>query len=80
MIYPVEMFSCKCDNCGKQWLDTMNSWVAMTDEVSLKSYVSEDSSWLTKGDKHYCSNCFGFDDDDNLVIAPHPSEPVIQNK
>lgn len=69
MIHKVEMYACKCDNCGKEWEDEHYGWVAMTDEFSIKQMLSEEDEWYVEGDKHYCGDCFGgFDDDDNIII------------
>lgn len=70
MIYPVTMYAAKCDNCGKEWFDESNCFVAFTDESSMRSVLGDDDHWHTEGDKHYCRDCYSFDDEDNLIIKP----------
>jgi hypothetical protein len=66
MIEKVEMYTVVCDNCGED--------VASGQEYSCwndKSYAEDnavDSDWHKEDDKHYCPNCFEFDDEDNLII------------
>lgn len=72
MIIPIEMFGCQCDNCGKQWFDDNNGFVAFTDKNSMANNISDDDTWFVDSDhqedKHYCPDCFSIDDKDNLVI------------
>jgi hypothetical protein len=68
MIFPVTMYSAKCDNCGKEWIDEVNCFCAFTDENSMAENVNNDDDWHNEGDKHYCKDCFTFDDEDNLIV------------
>lgn len=68
MIIEMTMYGCKCDNCGKQWEDEDMGFVAFTDDSGIKSYLDEDGEWHTEDDKHYCPECWSYDDEDNLVI------------
>lgn len=68
----MQMFGCKCDNCGIQWKD--DDRIAYTDAISMQQVVENDSEWQTdnsgKKIKHYCPKCFGgFDDNDKLIIS-----------
>lgn len=72
MIYEVTMYGAKCDNCGKQWVNDNYYWVALGDKDSLESTLGDDD-WHTEeskefSDKHYCPDCYSFDDDDKLVL------------
>lgn len=70
-IKKVEMYSCRCDNCGEPFGSYEYEHLLMPDESSMKWALDEDDEWHTeKGnpDKHYCRDCFIFDDDDNLII------------
>ena len=78
MIHEKIMYGVTCDNCGTEWIDEDNGFVAFTDKSSISEYLSEDYEWHTDNegngpDKHYCPKCFGgFDDDDNLIIKTPP--------
>lgn len=69
MIHEKIMYGVTCDNCGAEWMDEDNGFVAFTDKCSISESLSEDYEWHTERDKHYCPDCFrGFDDDDNLIL------------
>ena len=55
MIKPVTMYSVICDRCGKTFID---EWV---DEETVKEQAME-SEWVEMGDKHYCPDCYEFDE------------------
>ena len=81
MIIQIEMFGCQCDNCGKQWMDEHNGFVAFADKNSMENIMGDDTDWYTdreeEEDKHYCPGCFTFDDYDNLVLKPMPPKTEI---
>lgn len=67
MIYPVTYYEAKCDNCGIRWQD---DFVAMADPDEME-YLLDESEWhIGEEGKHYCPDCFEFDDDDKLVLKP----------
>lgn len=67
MIYPIQMYACKCDGCGKEW-DNGDSIVALIDKESLK-YSVECSDWqVTKEGNTYCPKCWYVDDEDNIAF------------
>lgn len=69
MIVEVTMYGCKCDNCGKEWVDDNYGWTAMTDEASMKQLISDEDGWEEVDGKHYCDDCFmGWDDEDNVIL------------
>lgn len=53
-----------CDNCGER----------LTDGNDHVGYIDEDiwdvcdHGWIEHEGKHYCPNCYAWDDDDNLII------------
>jgi hypothetical protein len=67
MIYPITMYAGKCDGCGKQW-DNGDGVIAYQEESTVKESM-QDSFWHIEGDKHYCGNCWSYDDDDNIVLG-----------
>lgn len=61
MIKPVTMYSVVCDRCGKTFFDEFNGIVAWLDEGTAKEQAME-SEWAEIGDKHYCPDCYEFDE------------------
>lgn len=76
MIYPKTYYECKCDNCGKVWYNYDESVCALVDEISLKQQISDDgwdtrqeiSDNMVEVDKHYCADCWYYDDEDNFCL------------
>ena len=62
MIKEVKMYSVVCDRCGKSFIDEFNGIVAWLDEGTAKEQAME-SEWAEIGDKHYCPECYEFDDE-----------------
>lgn len=50
-----------CDRCGKPFIDEFNGIVAWLDEGTAKEQAME-SEWAEIGDKHYCPECYEFDE------------------
>jgi len=66
MIKEVIMYTVICDNCGVDankdteyscWNDKGSAWD-----------VAMDSDWTEHEGKHYCPDCFSYDDDDNIQL------------
>ena len=53
------MYSVICDRCGKAFIDGIVAWL---DEGTAKEQAME-SEWAEIGDKHYCPDCYEFDDE-----------------
>lgn len=68
MIIEVKMYTVKCDNCGEEWeTDEYSGW---NDPDYAWDCASEDD-WIEDEkvkDKHYCKECYSYDDDDNVII------------
>lgn len=71
MIHEVTMYGAICDHCKKSWHNDNFGWVAMSDECSIKSALSDDewhfgdtSQSEGKDGEHYCPECYYFDDED----------------
>lgn len=60
------MYDCNCDNCGKEWMKYDGTSV-YTDINAIKCNIM-DSGWTKDGDKHYCPDCYYYDDEDNLKL------------
>lgn len=71
MIYEVKMFAGKCDNCGVELMDG-SEYSCLSDAEHVQEEMSN-AEWHTEVvngiDVHYCSYCFDFDDNDNLIIS-----------
>ncbi|MEH0153751.1 hypothetical protein V6R21_06355 [Limibacter armeniacum] len=63
MIKEVIGYGAECDNCKKDWVNDCMGWGSMSDEVSMKHELSNDD-WLSEGDKHYCPDCWSYDDNE----------------
>lgn len=62
------MYAGKCDNCGKE-ANLMGEYAALVDkETVLEDLIMSD--YHVDGDKHYCPDCWSFDDEDNIVLKP----------
>lgn len=60
MIKPVTMYTAVCDRCGKQFV--ADDFAAYTDICTAREQAME-SEWIEIGDKHYCPDCYEFDDE-----------------
>lgn len=63
----VEMYTLVCDGCGKDVCDNeeYSSW---NDKGFLKEIASE-AHWQEIDDKDYCTDCYEFDSEDNLIVV-----------
>lgn len=66
MIAKVEMYTIVCDNCGVD-IASMQDYSCWHDSDYAEQNADE-SDWIKEGDKHYCPDCFSYDDDDNIII------------
>ena len=58
MIKTIKMYSIVCDRCGR----TLGDGVVWEDKSAAISYALN-SIWKEIGDKHYCKDCYEFDED-----------------
>ena len=65
-IKKVEMFTVVCDNCGAD-VNEGQEYSCYSDEGYAKE-VAMEANWIKENDKHYCEDCWEYDDEDNLVI------------
>jgi hypothetical protein len=65
-IKKVEMFTAICDNCGKSADD--GTEYAGWNEDTFAEVIAMEAGWLNENDLHYCTDCFDYDDEDNLII------------
>jgi hypothetical protein len=61
MIRKQEFFNAECDHCGAMLCEE-NWWDKEVIEDLMK-----DCGWKTLEGRHYCENCWEFDDDGNII-------------
>jgi hypothetical protein len=66
MVKEVKMYTIVCDNCGAD-VNADSGYSCWDSEETIED-IREEASWQKVGDKHYCNDCFEYDDEDNLVI------------
>jgi hypothetical protein len=60
------MFTIICDGCGKDVNDDTD-YSAWNDE-SYVDDIRQEADWEKVDDKHYCTDCYEYDDDDEIII------------
>ena len=58
-------YNVKCDCCGK--LADKEMW--QNEEGVIRGEIMSEENWKTLGGKDYCSDCWHYDDDDNIVTS-----------
>lgn len=66
MVKEVIMFTIVCDGCGKDVNE--NTDYSCWNDKGYNEEIRQEAGWEKVDEKHYCTNCFEYDDDDNLVI------------
>ena len=67
MIQKVEMFTVKCDNCGK--LSGDDADYSCWNDESTALDVASDSGWIEHKGLHYCPKCWSHDEDNEIVLT-----------
>lgn len=68
----VTMYTVVCDNCGKDSNEDNEYSCFSTKEMAEDEAM--EIGWLRDNDKHYCTDCYSYDDDDNLIIKSNSNE------
>ena len=66
MIVEVKMYTVECDHCGKDSNDN-SEWSCWNDEVTADD-VAMNMDWFSDDDKHYCTDCYSYGDNDELIL------------
>jgi hypothetical protein len=66
MLKELTMYTVICDNCGKD-VNEDSEFSAWSDKTYAED-VAMEANWIDEDDKHYCDDCFSYDDEDNLVL------------
>ncbi len=62
----IETYTIVCDNCKKISTDQFDICGWNDKDYALE--CAKDDNWIECEDKHYCPDCYHFDDEDNVVI------------
>ena len=63
MIVDRQFHNIKCDACGRL-IDDETWW---DDKDALTTQILDDCNWIECEGRHYCDECWEYDDDDNIV-------------
>lgn len=66
MIKEEKMFTIICDGCGRDVCEG-TEFSAWNDAGYVQDEAKEEN-WINEDDKHYCPDCYEYDDDDNLFV------------
>ena len=66
MLKEVKMFTIICDSCGCD-VNEPTDYSCWNDESCVED-IRYEADWEKVGDKHYCNNCYEYDDNDELII------------
>lgn len=66
MVKQVTMFTIICDNCGRD-VNEGQEYSCWNDKGYAEDIAME-ADWIKEDDKHFCPDCYTYDDDDNLII------------
>lgn len=69
MIKDVQMFTVICDNC-KADANSGSDYSCWNDKNGAEDIAIE-SGWIKDNEKHYCSDCFYFDNEGKLRLNKH---------
>lgn len=67
MIKEVKSYAMFCDNCNELYSEPCSDYTMWVDENGARESSAEEG-WLEHNGKHYCTNCYELDDNDNIVI------------
>lgn len=66
MLQELKMYTILCDNCKADSCDGGEYYGYVCQDTARDNAM--DSDFIEHEGKHYCSNCWSHDDDDNVVI------------
>lgn len=66
MLKEVKMYTIVCDGCGKD-VNENTDYSCWNDENANED-IREEAGWEKVDDKHYCTKCFDYDDNDELIL------------
>lgn len=69
MIKEKTMFTVICDRCGKDALEE-SEFSCWNDNNAAIDDAVDNHDYLHEGDKHYCPDCYGYDEDGEVILKP----------
>ena len=66
MIVERKMYTVLCDSCNKDANE--NSEISAWNDKDYAVDVTLDQEWKIIGKKHYCPNCWTYDENDEIVM------------
>lgn len=66
MIKEIIMYTIICDGCGKDVCE--GSGFGGWNDAGYVKDIAMEEDWISEDGKHYCTDCYEYDDDDNLII------------
>ena len=66
MLKEVKMFTIVCDGCGED-VNADTDYSCWNDENYVED-IREEAGWEKVDGKHYCTDCFEYDENDELII------------
>lgn len=66
MLKEVKMFTIVCDGCGED-VNADTDYACWNDENANED-IRQEAGWEKVDNKHYCTDCFEYDDDDELIL------------
>ena len=66
MIKEFKCYTLLCDNCGADV--NGDSEVSGWDSEEYNYDIAGESDWIEHEDKHYCPDCYSFNDKDEIII------------
>lgn len=70
MIVEVKMYTVDCDNCGKNY-DEGTDYSCWNDPEAALT-IAKEGDFIEHEGKHYCPDCYSYDDNDVLIIKTNP--------
>ena len=66
MIKEFKCYTLLCDNCGVDVNEgnEISGWT----EKDTNYDIAGESNWIAHEDKHYCPDCYSFNDKDEIII------------
>lgn len=70
------LYTVKCDNCQKQYQsDDFGFWLDKNDALEC----AQEDGWTKEKNKHYCSKCHHYNNEDELIIKNKEYDEMIAN-
>lgn len=66
MLKEVKMYTIVCDGCGKD-VNENTDYSCWNDEDANEE-IRQEAGWEKVDNKHYCTDCFEYDDNDELIL------------